>query len=303
MANPCGASSLPFWKEKQIVVPDNILILHDKDFHKNYLIDYNDEPYFRLKHNLIEVNQPVLPNGFELCDATLSDFAKHINKCYKGSKLTVDELESYCKRTVYYQELWIAVKDCKNNKIIGTGIAELDTEIGDGFAMVFKWADGDCMGRMYPTAHRRFMQLPINDRLTVFSDILSFLECVALRNYVAIDFYDGSIMYDFSNGKTTICDIDLFRKQPCVNDMGRMWGSSRFQSPEEYQLGSDIDEITNVYTLGATAFALFGEYNRTRDKWQLSDKLFEIATRAVSDDRAHRQQTIRQFKAEWEAAQ
>lgn len=57
------------------------------------------------------------------------------------------------------------------------------------------------------------------------------------------------------------------------------------------------------FTLGATAFALFGEYNRTREKWQLSDKLFEIATRAVSDDRANRQQTIRQFTAEWEAAQ
>ena len=113
----------------------------------------------------------------------------------------------------------------------------------------------------------------------------------------------GSIMYDFVNGKTTICDIDLFRKQPCVNDMGHMWGNSRFQSPEEHQLGADIDEITNVYTLGATAFALFGEYNRTRDKWQLSDKLFEIATRAVSDDRANRQQTIRQFTAEWETAQ
>ncbi|MFR8674924.1 MAG: hypothetical protein ACLVEO_08740 [Lachnospiraceae bacterium] len=68
-------------------------------------------------------------------------------------------------------------------------------------------------------------------------------------------------MYDFVNGKTTICDIDLFRKQPCVNDMGHMWGNSRFQSPEEHQLGADIDEITNVYTLGATAFALFGEYN------------------------------------------
>lgn len=40
-----------------------------------------------------------------------------------------------------------------------------------------------------------------------------------------------------------------------------MWGSSRFQSPEEYQLGADIDEVTNVYTIGATAFALFGEYN------------------------------------------
>ena len=44
-------------------------------------------------------------------------------------------------------------------------------------------------------------------------------------------------------------------------------------------------------------------YNRTREKWQLSDKLFEIATRAVSDDRTKRQQSIRQFTAEWEAAQ
>ena len=172
-------------------------------------------------------------------------------------------------------------------------------EIGGGFAMVFKWADGDCMGRMYPAAHSRFMQLPLNDRLSVFSDILSFLESVVSRNYVAIDFYDGSIMYDFANGKTTICDIDFFRKQPCVNDMGRMWGSSRFQSPEEYQLGADIDEITNVYTVGATAFALFGEYNRTRDKWQLSDELFEVAARAISDDRTKRQQSIGQFADEW----
>ena len=147
------------------------------------------------------------------------------------------------------------------------------------------------------------MQLPVDAKLTVFRDILSFFEYIASQNYVAIDFNDESIMYDFENGKTTICDIDFFRKQPCSNDMGRMWGSFRFQAPEEFQLGAVIDEITNVYTVGATAFALFGEYNRTRDKWQLSDKLFEIATRAVSDDRANRQQTIRQFTAEWEAAQ
>lgn len=51
-----------------------------------------------------------------------------------------------------------------------------------------------------------------------------------------------------------------------------------------------------------TAFALFGGYNRTRDKWQLSDKLFEVATKAVSDNRAERQQSIRQLREKWEAA-
>ena len=65
-------------------------------------------------------------------------------------------------------------------------------------------------------------------------------------------------------------------------------------------MGAVIDEITNVYTLGATAFALFGEYNRTRDKWQLSDELFKVATRAVNDDRTKRQQSIRQLIDEWE---
>lgn len=172
-------------------------------------------------------------------------------------------------------------------------------DIGGGFAMVFKWADGDCMGRMYPAQHKKFMALPAQDKLNVFADILDFFEYIASQNYVAIDFYDGSIMYDFECGKTTICDIDFFRKQPCINDMGRMWGSSLFQSPEEYQLGAVIDEITNVYTIGATAFALFGEYNRTRDKWQLSDELFEVAAKAVSDDRTKRQQSIRQFIDEW----
>lgn len=65
-------------------------------------------------------------------------------------------------------------------------------------------------------------------------------------------------------------------------------------------MGAVIDEVTNVYTIGATAFALFGEYNRTRDKWQLSDELFEVATRAVNDDRTKRQQSIRQLIDEWE---
>lgn len=87
-----------------------------------------------------------------------------------------------------------------------------------------------------------------------------------------------------------------------IFDMGRMWGSSLFQSPEEYEVGAVIDEITNVYTVGATAFVLFGEYNRNRDRWQLSDKLFEVAAKAVSADRNGRQQSIRQLREEWEMA-
>ena len=119
---------------------------------------------------------------------------------------------------------------------------------------------------------------------------------------MAIDFYDGSILYDFDKGKTTICDIDFFRRQPCVNDMGRMWGSSRFQAPEEYRLGAEIDEVTNVYTAGAFAFALFGGYGRTPESWELWEGLFAVAAKAVEADRSLRQHSIRQFREEWDSA-
>lgn len=172
-------------------------------------------------------------------------------------------------------------------------------EIANGFIMIFKWTSGDCMGRMYPATHRKFMNLPMEERLNVFRDILHFLAFVNSQGYIAIDFYDGSVIYDFESKKTTICDVDLFRKKPFINDMGRLWGSSRFMSPEEFKLGAEIDEITNVYTAGAVAFALFSGYNRTYENWPLSEARFHVVTKATADDRSVRQKSIKQFIKEW----
>ncbi len=175
-------------------------------------------------------------------------------------------------------------------------------EIGGCFLLVFQWVDGDCMGRMYPAAHKRFRNLPADIRMKVFYDILDFLVLVHEKDYVAIDLYDGSILYDFENRKTTICDIDLFGKKPYINSMGRMWGSSRFMSPEELEKGAVIDEITNVYTAGAMAFALFSEYERDKEHWPLQESLYEVVSKATRKDRGHRQQSIKQFLKEWKEA-
>lgn len=174
-------------------------------------------------------------------------------------------------------------------------------EVGWGFAVIFKWTDGECMGRQYPLSRQKFLQIPQSSKLDVFNDILSFHAHVIDRGYVAIDFYDGSIMYDFSTKKTLICDIDFYSKSPYINNMGRMWGSSRFMSPEEFELGAAIDEISNVYLMGATAFALFAGYDRTSEKWQLSEGLYRVALKAVNDDRSQRQQSIGEFIEEWKA--
>lgn len=175
--------------------------------------------------------------------------------------------------------------------------------VAGGFLAVFPWEETECMGRQYPASHKRFMALPAEEKLRIFDTIGDFLAYTAEQKYTAIDFYDGSILYDFTAKKTWICDIDFFRPQPCTNDMGRMWGSSRFMSPEEYELGAALDEVTNVYTLGAMAFALFADSDRSRDSWPLNDALYNAACTATQNDRSLRQQSILEFRKDWKTAQ
>lgn len=189
-----------------------------------------------------------------------------------------------------------AYQDLKHSNLIKLIKTE---KIGCGFAMIFEWFDGECMGRMYPLSRQKFMKMSYRTRLKVFDEILSFHAYVATQGYVAIDFYDGSIMFDFSKKKTVICDIDFYAKAPYINQVGRMWGSSRFMSPEEFSKGSVIDEITNVYLMGATAFALFANYNRTLKEWPLSEELYNVALKAINYERNYRQQSIKEFIEEW----
>ncbi|MGV3463702.1 MAG: serine/threonine protein kinase [Heyndrickxia sp.] len=171
--------------------------------------------------------------------------------------------------------------------------------VGKGYAIVFEWTEADCMGKQYDSRHK-FYELPIEERIHIFEDILAFHQFVLEKGYVAIDFYDGSIMYDFPNKKKIICDIDAYSKIPYINSMGRMWGSSRFMSPEEFEKGAVIDEVTNVYVMGATAFALLGDAaDKTIQNWKADKALFEVAKKAVSQERTHRYQSIKEFTAAW----
>lgn len=175
-------------------------------------------------------------------------------------------------------------------------------DIGGGFAMIFHWADGECMGRMYEESHAAFMCLPVREKLEVFRDVTAFLQHVVRCGYVAIDFYDGSIMYDRFAHRTTICDIDFFRKSPAINDMGRMWGSERFMSPEEYTFGASLDEVTNVFTLGQMAFSLFTDSDRSPESWPLSAKSYSVLMKAISPMRECRYQSIADFRRAWESS-
>jgi serine/threonine-protein kinase len=170
-------------------------------------------------------------------------------------------------------------------------------EVGGGFAVVFDWVDAICAHRMYPADYQAFRKLPIEVKERIFEEVLEFHVHAAKRGYVAIDFYDGSIMWDLANKQTVICDIDFYMKSPAVR---QIWGCDRFLSPEERIDGSVVDEVTTVYTMGATAFCLLSNSDRSREAWPLAIGLYDVARRAVSDERRDRQQSIRQLMDEWE---
>lgn len=136
VSDPCGVSSLPYWKTVNLVVPENMLIRHDRDFCGECLMDYIDEPYFRLYHDLQMLRAASVPDGFRLCAAAPAEYAAHIDQCYAGASITEAEIKSYFQHRVYSAELWIAVQECNSGKIVATGIAELDEQVGEG---ILEW--------------------------------------------------------------------------------------------------------------------------------------------------------------------
>ena len=132
LTNPCKAASIPYWKAKSITIPDSMIILHQDEYDDGENQRFVDEPYFRLIHNLKSLAEPVLPQGYSLCTATLSKYAAHICSCYDSIGITEEELRGYTLRPVYDAALWLSVKDDQTGIIVATGIAELDREIGEG---------------------------------------------------------------------------------------------------------------------------------------------------------------------------
>lgn len=179
---------------------------------------------------------------------------------------------------------------------------------GDGYATVFEWVEGENLHDhwnfdKYPkythpkSPYYKYRQLEIDKKIKSINTIFEFLCNVENSGYVAIDLYDGSIMYDFDSNTTKICDIDFFRKKPTTNDIGEnFWGSKRFKSPEEYILNSPIDEKTNVFNLGALIFGILGDDKDTSyEKWEASRDLYNIVLKAINPKREERYKSISDF--------
>lgn len=171
-----------------------------------------------------------------------------------------------------------------------------------GVFAVLDQQDSGNLGKQYDRSHV-VRSLPVPARADAVQQIYDFHVHAAARGWVAIDLYDGSVMLDADGGRVTLCDLDLYEQGPVVNRMGRMWGSTRFMSPEEYRLGAPIDEVTNVFALGALAHTFLGDdAMKSREAWVGSDAQFEVAARALRVERDARWPSIEALAEAWRTA-
>ena len=117
-----------------------------------------------------------------------------------------------------------------------------------------------------------------------------------------MDFYDGSLIYDFAAARLWVIDIDMYRQGAFRNERGRMYGSSRFMAPEEFELGAWIDESTNVFTMGRAALVFLSDGTLNSRAFRGTSALFEVVAKACQPERPLRFPSMAAFHEAWRSA-
>jgi len=171
-------------------------------------------------------------------------------------------------------------------------------ESAEGPLLIYDWVDGELVGvsrerRTDPTsAFARFRALDPREGAVALDAVFRLHVRLAQAGWIASDFYDGALIYDFARRRIHVMDLDSYHDGPFTNDMGRMFGSDRFMAPEEYELGARIDERTTVFTMGRTVEQLLPLG---------TEPIANLIARACDADPRRRYETVAQFYDAWSA--
>jgi serine/threonine-protein kinase len=109
-------------------------------------------------------------------------------------------------------------------------------------------------------------------------------------------------MYDFTTSRLTVMDLDSYQLGAYPNNIGRMFGSSRFMAPEEHQLGALIDQRTTLFVMARTALVLLSDGTLDRAPFRGTDAQYAVLRRATSHAPSDRHPTYSSFHHAWLAA-
>lgn len=175
LADPCRASSLPFWKTNSVTVPEGMLILREDDPRLGKVSpSCIDTPYFKLIHSMQRIDRTALPMGYCFITPNETALSDHISSCYASERVSASELASYQFHPTYAPDLWLAIQDNETKAVIASGIAELDTDIREG---ILEWI------QVSPAYRRQeFGQLIVNELLSRLQGRADFVTVSGKQN-------------------------------------------------------------------------------------------------------------------------
>lgn len=188
-------------------------------------------------------------------------------------------------------------------------LARLD--LGDRAALLYPWHPGRVLYHPTRSRHeprdrpgspmREFRAQPLPAVARAVDDILDAHLAVSAAGFVAVDFYDGAMLYDPTTATMRLVDLDEYRPGPFTVDADRLPGSARFMSPEEFTRGATIDDRTTVFVLGRTARTLMDAGDR-EDAFRGTPGQLAAIARATRPDPADRYPDVATFVAAFRAA-
>jgi serine/threonine-protein kinase len=152
------------------------------------------------------------------------------------------------------------------------------------------------------SAYQRFAHLPAAQQLPIFDTLIDLHRSLADQGWIAGDLYDGCLIVDFDTITLHVVDLDSYRQGPSVNDMGRMFGSTRFMAPEEFRLGAPLDQRTTVFTLGRLVWHFATRLTEQADRFCGPDALAAVVRRAIGPDPDDRYPAVAELAEAWFAA-
>ena len=88
LSNPCGTLSIPYWKNKIIKIPNNIVIIHQNNFNNQF---NKYQRFFRLSHLLESIVIPNIKAEIINLDTDKMALINMINTCYKKQNIKRDK--------------------------------------------------------------------------------------------------------------------------------------------------------------------------------------------------------------------
>ncbi|MEY9969270.1 serine/threonine protein kinase [Streptacidiphilus sp. MAP12-16] len=174
--------------------------------------------------------------------------------------------------------------------------------VGGRAVHVMPWRDGQVLYHPTTTTRpdrthpdhplARFRALPLPQAQRAVDEILDAHLAVEAAGFVAVDLYDGALLYDFTGQRMSLCDLDEYRPGPFTVPGERLPGSARFMAPEEHRHGALITTRTSVHALGRTARLLLDAGDHEK-RWRGTPAQLAVLRRATDPDPARRHPSVR----------